>query len=225
MIHNKPLTYYNYRKTSKMRVPTRPWCVPKLLHTLHSCRLLFESPKILGRFPTIGRPCPGTTIQRIVTPTCTKTLFHQDLASIPMRPASSRRRRHLCELDLSLTGITAHSCHSLHSMIKHLQVLDLSATKIITKGGLAHCFSGPPTSSITRLTLRFLEDLTSEQVQDILLASSLELLDVTHNSGIEGRNIEVHPLLWHAIRQWGILSKGVAPKATTKQQEPLTPST
>jgi hypothetical protein len=53
-------------------------------------------------------------------------------------------------------------------------------------------------------------------VQDILLASSLKLLDVTH-SGIEGRKIQVHPLLWHAIRQRCILTEGVAPKATTKR--------
>jgi hypothetical protein len=107
-------------------------------------------------------------------------------------------------------------------MMNHLRVLDLSATKITT-GGLAHLFSGPPTSSITKLTLRFLEDLTSDHVQDILHASSLELLDVTH-SGIEGSNIQVHPLLWNAIRRRGILTKGVAPKATTEQQEALMPS-
>jgi hypothetical protein len=94
-------------------------------------------------------------------------------------------------------------------------VLDLSATKI-TKQGLAHLFLGPsPTSiSITRLTLQFLEDLTSEQVQEILLAWSLELLDVTHSS-IKGGNIQVQPLLWHAICQRCILTKGVAPKAST----------
>jgi hypothetical protein len=130
---------------------------------------------------------------------------------------------HLSELDLSLTGITTRSCHSLHPMMQHLRVLDLSATKI-TKRGLAHLFSGlpaPTSSSITGLTLRFLEDLTSEQVQEILLASSsLELLDVTH-SGIEGGNMQVPPLLWHAIRQRCILTKGVAPEASTKQ-EPLT---
>jgi hypothetical protein len=131
---------------------------------------------------------------------------------------------HLSELDLSLTGITARSCQALHPMMQHLRVLDLSATEI-TKQGLTHLFSGPPTSSIsiTRLTLRFLEDLTSEQVEEILLASSLELLDVTH-SGIEGGNIQVHPLLWHAIGRRCILTKGVAPKASTKQ-EPLIPST
>ncbi len=122
----------------------------------------------------------------------------------------------MSELDLSFTGITTRSSHLLHPMLQHLRVLDLSATKI-TKQGLAHLFFGPsPTSiSITRLTLRFLEDLTSEQVQEILLASSsLELLDVTQ-SGIEGGNIQVQPLLWHAICQRCILTKGVAPKAST----------